>query len=242
MQNADIECLPFLPGKLVERISPPPGGSPTEETIQTDAVRILGDYLTYDQSRLMDGNTPGGQWHPPGSNSKLYVQGRFVPDSATLRREGIGACWFWAGGGPCYFEMAPNPASRITLSEKQDAVFGLSEVKIDWQLSDLDQRTYEVTGSLFKASVAKLGGQAWVADWADVKAQMTVNGHHIGTTRMSSDPADGVVDANLKVHSIDNLYVAGASVFRTAGISNPTFTIIALSMRLAEHLRRALGE
>ena len=205
-------------------------------------VRILGDYLTYDQSRLMDGNTPGGQWHPPGSNSKLYVQGRFVPDSATLRREGIGACWFWASGGPCYFEMAPNPASRITLSEKKDAVFGLSEVKIDWQLSDLDQRTYEVTASLFKASVAKLGGQAWAADWADVKAQMTVNGHHIGTTRMSSDPADGVVDSNLKVHSIDNLYAAGASVFRTAGISNPTFTIIALSMRLAEHLRRTLGE
>ncbi len=206
-------------------------------------IEIRHDYLKTGQKRLMEGMAPDGQqWHPPGSNSQLRVEGRFVPDSATLRREGIGACWFWAGGGQCYFEMAPNADSRITLSEKKDAVFGLPEVKIDWQLSDLDQRTYEVTATLFKASVAKLGGEAWAADWADVKSQMTVNGHHIGTTRMSSEPKDGVVDANLKVHSIDNLYVAGASVFRTPGISNPTFTIIALSMRLAEHLRRTLAK
>ncbi|MES2669624.1 MAG: GMC family oxidoreductase [Pseudomonadota bacterium] len=211
--------------------------------LSNGGVISANGYLKPDQVRLMNGKTPDGQpWHPPGSNSQLRVEGRFVPDSATLRREGIGACWFWAGGGQCYFEMAPNADSRITLSEKKDAVFGLPEVKIDWQLSDLDQRTYEVTASLFKASVAKLGGQAWAADWAAVKAQMTVNGHHIGTTRMSSEPKDGVVDANLKVHSIDNLYVAGSSVFRTPGISNPTFTIIALSMRLAEHLRLTLAK
>ncbi len=211
--------------------------------LSNNGVISAGGYLEPGQVRLMNGKTPDGQqWHPPGSDSKLRVEGRFVPDSATLRREGIGACWFWAGGGQCYFEMAPNPASRITLSEKNDAVFGLPEVKIDWQLSDLDQRTYEVTASLFKASVAKLGGEAWAADWAEVKGQMTVNGHHIGTTRMSSGPEDGVVDANLKVHGIDNLYVAGASVFRTPGISNPTFTIIALSIRLAEHLRLTLAK
>lgn len=208
--------------------------------LSSNGVISASGYLTPDQSRLMNGKTPSGQWHPPSSG--LYVEGRFVPDSATLRREGIGACWFWAGGGQCYFEMAPNPASRITLSEKKDEVFGQFEAKIDWQLSDLDQRTYEVTASLFKAAVAKLGGQAWAEDWADVKAQMTVNGHHIGTTRMSSEPKDGVVDANLKVHSIDNLYVAGSSVFRTPGISNPTFTIIALSIRLADHLRQTLAK
>lgn len=207
--------------------------------LSSNGVISASGYLTPDQSRLMNGKTPSGQWHPPSSG--LYVEGRFVPDSATLRREGIGACWFWAGGGQCYFEMAPNPASRITLSKNKDEVFGQPEVKIDWQLSDLDQRTYEVTASLYKAAVAKLGGQAWAQDWDDVKSQLTVNGHHIGTTRMSSEPKDGVVDANLKVHSIDNLYVAGSSVFRTPGISNPTFTIIALSIRLADHLRQAFG-
>jgi choline dehydrogenase-like flavoprotein len=70
---------------------------------------------------------------------------------------------------------------------------------------------------------------------------LIVNGHHIGTTRMSADPTQGVVDANLKVHSFFNLYVAGSSVFPSAGISNPTFTIIALSIRLADHLSGASG-
>ncbi len=65
---------------------------------------------------------------------------------------------------------------------------------------------------------------------------------HIGTTRMSasSEPTQGVVDENLKIHGIDNLYVAGASVFPTAGVSNPTLTIVALSIRLAEHLTTRL--
>ena len=59
---------------------------------------------------------------------------------------------------------------------------------------------------------------------------------------MSADPAQGVVDANLKVHSLANLYVAGSSVFASTGISNPTFTIITLSIRLAEHLIGVLGK
>ena len=70
--------------------------------------------------------------------------------------------------------------------------------------------------------------------------QVTTNfnslAHHIGTTRMSDDPRSGVVDANCRVHATDNLYVAGASVFPTSGHANPTLTILALSLRLADHL------
>jgi len=58
----------------------------------------------------------------------------------------------------------------------------------------------------------------------------------MGGTRMSADPATGVVDADCRVHGYDNLYVAGSSVFPTGGWANPTLTIIALSLRLAEHL------
>lgn len=197
-------------------------------------VRILQSYLDADQSRLMNGQDPNGEWQAPGTD--VRVNGRFVPDADTLLREGIGACWFWAGGGQYYFEMAPNPDSRVLLSAQTDPVFGQPQALIDWQLSDLDQRTYEVSTSLFQSSVAALGGQAWAADWESVKSSLVVNGHHIGTTRMSIEPADGVVDADLKVHGIDNLYVAGSSVFPTTGISNPTFTIITLSIRLADHL------
>jgi choline dehydrogenase-like flavoprotein len=64
--------------------------------------------------------------------------------------------------------------------------------------------------------------------------------HHMGTTRMSDDPAKGVVDADCKVHGIDNLYIAGSSCFPTAGAANPTLTLVALSLRLAEHLKSRL--
>ena len=61
--------------------------------------------------------------------------------------------------------------------------------------------------------------------------------HHMGTTRMNDDPLRGVVDRNCKVHSVDNLYVAGSSVFPTSGVSNPTLSIVALTLRLADHLK-----
>jgi choline dehydrogenase-like flavoprotein len=61
--------------------------------------------------------------------------------------------------------------------------------------------------------------------------------HQMGTTRMHSDPTQGVVDANCRVHGIDNLYMAGGSVFSTAGSANPTLTMVALAARLAEHLK-----
>ena len=61
--------------------------------------------------------------------------------------------------------------------------------------------------------------------------------HHMGTTRMSDDPRAGVVDRDCRVHGVRNLYVAGSSVFPSAGHANPTLTIVALALRLAEHLR-----
>ena len=60
----------------------------------------------------------------------------------------------------------------------------------------------------------------------------------MGTTRMSADPALGVTNADCRVHSLDNLYVAGSSVFPTFGFTNPTLTIVALATRLADHLKR----
>jgi choline dehydrogenase-like flavoprotein len=137
--------------------------------------------------------------------------------------------------------MAPNPDSRVTLNDKVDPVFGQRQTRIDWRLSPLDEQTYNKTTELFKTAVSNLNGDVYFDSWADVKSQLVVNGHHMGTTRMSSDPTQGVVDSNLKLHSLDNLYVAGASVFPSAGISNPTFTIIMFSIRLADHLRKALG-
>lgn len=201
------------------------------------------NYLTAGELRLMNGQTQVGArddnpWVDPNG---VTVTGRFSPNAEQQVKLGIGSCWFWAGGGQYYFEMAPNPDSRVALADTRDPVFNQQQTHITWALGPRDEDTYNQTTQLFKAAVNARKGTVYFPDWASVKSQLVVNGHHIGTTRMSSDPTQGVVDANLKVHSLANLYVAGASVFASAGISNPTFTIITLSIRLAEHLSGKLS-
>ncbi|MES2825354.1 MAG: GMC family oxidoreductase [Pseudomonadota bacterium] len=204
---------------------------------QDQVIHVTHKYLSESESRLMDGQTPSGQWQDANG---VTVTGRFIPTAEVARSEGIGRCWFWANYGQYYFEMAPNPESRVTLADTLDPVFQQRQTMITWKLSAVDEQTYEKSTALFKAAVNKLDGDISYLPWSQVKNQLTVNGHHIGTTRMSNDPAQGVVNSDLRVHSLDNLYVAGSSVFPTTGISNPTFTIIALSIRLAEYLSNRL--
>jgi choline dehydrogenase-like flavoprotein len=64
-----------------------------------------------------------------------------------------------------------------------------------------------------------------------------VGSHHIGTTRMSSDPTQGVVDPHCRVHGVDNLYISSSSVFPTSSYANPTLTILAFALRLADHIK-----
>ena len=194
-------------------------------------------YLPYDQARLMNGETPNGRWT---DSNGVQVTGRFIPNADQTMNLGIGRCWFWYVYGQYYFEQAPNPDSRITLADTVDPVFQLRQTRITWALNTQDQRTYEKTTALFKNAVTALGGNFSYPSWDFIKSTLVVNGHHMGTTRMSVDPKQGVVDANLQVHSIRNLFVAGSSVFPSGGISNPTFTIITLSIRLADYLRQKL--
>lgn len=203
-------------------------------------IGVQGSYLTYAQQRLMDGvGMAGARPLDVTMVDGVGVTGRFQPDAEQQRKLGIGSCWFWWNGGNYYYEAAPTADSKIALAtdpKYRDKVFGQPQTHITWTLDPRDQVTYEQTTALFQTSVAGLGARVTFPDWATIQSQVVVNGHHIGTARMSADPAEGVVDADLKVHSLDNLYVAGASAFPSAGVSNPTFTIITLSIRLAEHL------
>jgi choline dehydrogenase-like flavoprotein len=139
-------------------------------------------------------------------------------------------------------EQAPNPESRISLSQDRDAL-GLRRVKTNWQLGELERRTAATFTGYVAAEFARLGiGRCRIEPWLqDEHVPMTdalqETYHYIGTTRMSDDPGVGVVDRNCAVHGMDNLYVAGSSVFPTAGQANPTLTIVALALRLADHLR-----
>lgn len=134
-------------------------------------------------------------------------------------------------------EQAPNRDSRILLSDQRDK-FGQPMLKLDWKVDDFDTRSIELTAwALAEAVGASAVGRMKV----DVEIDSWPAGHHhMGSTRMSDDPVKGVVDGDSRVHGIDNLYVAGSSVFTTGGPVNPTLTIVALSLRLADKLKETV--
>jgi choline dehydrogenase-like flavoprotein len=139
-------------------------------------------------------------------------------------------------------EQGPNPASRITLSSERDAL-GLPKTKIDWRLNELDLHSSSTMVKLVAAQWGETNqARVRVPDWmTDGREDWATNfkdiGHHIGTTRMADSAERGVVDRNCRVHEVDNLYIGGASVFATSGHVNPTFTIVALALRLGDHLK-----
>jgi choline dehydrogenase-like flavoprotein len=138
-------------------------------------------------------------------------------------------------------EPEPTPDSRVTLSRERDEL-GLNRPRVTWLLTDRVRKTIakaqEVLGAeLRRAGVGRLDHEPAVDS---LPADVLWCWHHIGTTRMSRDPKDGVVDADCKLHGVGNVFVAGSSVFPTAGCDMPTLTIVALAIRLAEHLRGVL--
>lgn len=139
-------------------------------------------------------------------------------------------------------EQFPNPDSRITLSSERDAL-GMPRVKLDWTYSKADLDGLERTADHFGDSLgaAAKGRFCWPAERNELVAISNASRHHMGTTRMHADPRQGVVDPDGKVHGLSNLHIAGSSVFPTSGIANPTLTILALALRMSDHLKRQMG-
>jgi choline dehydrogenase-like flavoprotein len=139
-------------------------------------------------------------------------------------------------------ESAPNPDSRVTLSDDVDAL-GLRRTRLDWKLTELDKRSLRVSmlalaQELGRLGVARMKLEDWLAAKDDQWSSRLVGGnHHMGTTRMSKDASTGVVDENCRVHGVGNLWIAGSSVFPTSGHANPTLTLLALALRLSDHLK-----
>jgi len=140
-------------------------------------------------------------------------------------------------------EQAPNPLSRVLLGKERDAL-GLRRIQLDWRLSEIDKRSVRELASLIGQEFGRIQkGRVrlpiWLLDKEVSEDDPILGGyHHMGTTRMSDDPSTGVVDADCRVFSTRNLFVAGSSVFPTGGCANPTLTIVALALRLASHLDR----
>jgi len=144
-------------------------------------------------------------------------------------------------------EQAPNPDSRVTLNGEKDAV-GMPRIQLDWRLQDSEVRTASALvealsrdfgrlhlGKVDKAEWLRDGTSSWLSDPL-ISAHPIGGYHHMGTTRMSDDPGTGVTDKWGRVHGMDNLYVCGSSVFPTSGWANPTLTILALTLRTADHI------
>ncbi|HWK75033.1 MAG TPA: GMC family oxidoreductase [Povalibacter sp.] len=142
-------------------------------------------------------------------------------------------------------EQAPNPDSRVLLGQSKDRL-GVPVARLHWAMNELDRHT-------LKVGVERLARAFEASGIAHVQIPLNLNAHswpsnigcswhHCGMTRMHSDPRKGVVDAHCRVHGVENLFIAGSSVFTTNGHGNPTLTVIALTLRLAARLEQTMAQ
>lgn len=150
---------------------------------------------------------------------------------------------FQAFGLYTRMEQAPNPLSRVTLNNEVDSL-GVPKIDLHWTFSHLEKRSIREINKFLGQQVGISGiGRVrlfnFLLDESDDSMPDYTSGgwHHMGTTKMNDDPKNGVVDANCKVHGLANLYVAGSSCFATAGAVTPTLNLVALSLRLSDHLK-----
>jgi choline dehydrogenase-like flavoprotein len=139
-------------------------------------------------------------------------------------------------------EQSPDRSNRVMLQEETDE-FDQRKIKVLWRWNNLDLRSIRQAQQIFREELASAGIGTFVPleETNGAQPRRFDSAHHfLGTTRMHENPRNGVVDADCRVHGVANLFVAGSSVFPTGGYANPTFTIIALALRLANHLQSEL--
>ena len=181
---------------------------------------LLNSYVQFEPNLGLLQRYAFGIWKrlPPALSRWLEL---FRPRTLRLR-------WF--------ADMEPRAENRITLSPERDAL-GMPIPHVHYALGEKDKKTFAALHSQLQENIARLNLGTLEGTADEVIAAVTQDAsHHLGGTRMGRDPQTSVVDGDCRVHSIRNLYVAGGSVFRAGGCANPTYTIVALAIRLAAHL------
>jgi choline dehydrogenase-like flavoprotein len=136
-----------------------------------------------------------------------------------------------------FCEQVPRPDSRAYLGRSRDRL-GMSSLVLDWKISAEETAALMHLQQQFAERLTRLGIGTLSGVEPGASPSYTDASHHMGTTRMNDDPRRGVVDRDCRVHDVANLYIAGSSVFPTSGSASPTLTIVALAMRLADHIKR----
>ncbi len=230
----------------------------------------IRNFFREQQIRLKPPADPGGQYQhmvTPLVNPELVFEyltfnawGVLVPTPAALREEGIGNFRVILNFGAdrasavvnLNWEQAPNEESRIRLDlDRKDPIFGQPVAHVDWRLNEADKRSarraLEITleylyqrGAVSHEMITDVSGGE--EDWTLTphEGALETGDHHMGALRMSAEPEEGIVDPDSRLHRVDNLYIAGSAVFPTGGYANPTLTIVALALRLADHLKRVI--
>jgi choline dehydrogenase-like flavoprotein len=182
--------------------------------------------------------------------------GVLVPTATTLADERIGNFRVILRFDPAgdraevnlNWEQVPNEESVIGLDHAEvDPIFGQPVAHVDWRLREEDKRTavkaldlvhghLERNGSTGFRILTDLSGGPERWTFGRAETALATGDHHMGSLRMSVSPDDGIVNPDCRFHRIDNLYAEGSAVFPTSGYANPTLTIVALALRLADHL------
>ena len=197
----------------------------------------------------------GGFWSKSASDIFHAVAAGHVPDHLAFHVEQIARGIEWEADKAYHklFHVAPSlystnyiadcppdPESRVKLIAERDAL-GQRRIALDWRLPADFGRNVQRAHEMLSTELGRTGlGRLRMHSAETGYDPMTAieNGHHhMGTTRMDRDPRQGVVDENCRLHGCGNLYIAGSSVFPTYSFDNPTLTIVALALKLSNHLK-----
>jgi len=181
----------------------------------------------------------------PKNTSDAFIKALVAATGAIARAAGRPAP---TGGGPYHHrieiggEQSADRENRARLVREVDAL-GMRRLKLHYDLTSFDKESMRRSMEVLARQLGKsLGARVNVGLDLDYHWKSSSQGdHHIGTTRMHTDPKQGVVDADCRVHGLSNLYIAGSSVYPTSGRANPTYTLVALALRLSDHLRAEIA-
>ncbi|HET6578891.1 MAG TPA: GMC family oxidoreductase [Gemmatimonadales bacterium] len=184
---------------------------------------------------------PGGAW--PYARQALGAPHRLAVAMARKLAVRHGPTRRWRMRAA--FETGFRVDNRVMLSDERDRL-GRRGVRIEWRIGEADIENMRRVTQLFDQAVRQAGVGHLERAFPDAPAAwrqaIEAGKHHMGTTRMHVAARQGVVDENGRVHGTANLFVTGSSVFPSGGYANPTLTIVALAVRLGDHLKRAVAE